>query len=90
MPVRKEGFMSKRRNRRGDSLPQIAGNGLIDRRTLLGRGLLIAGAAGTGVGTSLTAAGAEPLPVDPWSLSPAPPSRPMGFRRNTRKRWCAP
>ena len=67
MPVRKEGFMSKRRNRRGDSLPQIAGNGLIDRRTLLGRGALIAGAMGTGVTTSLTGAAAEPLPVDPWS-----------------------
>jgi sulfane dehydrogenase subunit SoxC len=46
----------------------VAGNGLIDRRALLGRGILVAGAAATGVGGSLTSAAAEPLPVDPWSL----------------------
>jgi sulfane dehydrogenase subunit SoxC len=45
---------------------------------LLGRGLLLAGAAGTGVGTSLTAAGAEPLPVDPWSLAPGTAIPPYG------------
>jgi sulfane dehydrogenase subunit SoxC len=48
--------MNNRRNRRGDSPPQVAGNGLIDRRTLLGRGALVAGAMGTGVSTSLTRA----------------------------------
>ena len=68
MPVRKEESMNNRRNRRGDSPPQVAGNGLIDRRALLGRGALIAGAMGTGVTTSLTGAAAEPLPVDPWSM----------------------
>jgi sulfane dehydrogenase subunit SoxC len=50
------------------SLQQVAGNGLIDRRALLGRGIAIAGAASTGVGASFTGAAAEPLPVDPWSM----------------------
>ena len=68
MPVRREESMGNRKNRRGDSPPQVAGNGLIDRRALLGRGALIAGAIGTGVTTSLTGAAAEPLPVDPWSM----------------------
>ena len=60
--------MRNRRNGRGNSAPQVAGNGLIDRRALLGRGALIAGAMGAGVTTSLTGADAEPLPVDPWSM----------------------
>src|SRR5262245_5229066 len=52
-----------------DSLQPAAGNGLLDRRALLGRGVLFAGAAATGVGTSLTGAAAEPLKDDPWSLA---------------------
>src|SRR5580700_4738756 len=49
----------------------VAGNGLIDRRALLGRGVVLAGALG-GAG-SLTGAAAEPLPDGPlkdgpWSL----------------------
>ena len=64
--------MSKRRDMRGQALEAAAGNGLIDRRALLGRGAMIAGAIGVGLGSS-TAAGAEPLteePLtdDPWSL----------------------
>src|SRR3984893_16750623 len=58
----------------------VAGNGLIDRRALLGRGAMIAGAMGTA--GSLTGAASEPLNNDPWSLemvlvTPAPrtPSR---------------
>jgi hypothetical protein len=43
--------MSIRNRRRSDSTPLIAGNGLIDRRALLGRGFLIAGAMGTGITT---------------------------------------
>jgi sulfane dehydrogenase subunit SoxC len=55
----------------------VAGNGLIDRRALLGRSALIAGAAATSVGSSLSAA-AEPLPVDPWSMAPGNPIPPYG------------
>jgi sulfane dehydrogenase subunit SoxC len=47
----------------------VAGNGLLDRRALLGRGILIAGAAATGVGGAATAA-AEPLKDAPWSAAP--------------------
>jgi sulfane dehydrogenase subunit SoxC len=56
-------------------LEQVAGNGLINRRALLGRGVIIAGAAAAGTGASVTGAAAEALPVDPWSLqigSPIP------------------
>ena len=58
------------RKRNGGAPPfeQVAGNGLLDRRALLGRGIMLAGAAATGVGASLTSAAAEPLKDDPWSL----------------------
>jgi sulfane dehydrogenase subunit SoxC len=46
----------------------VAGNGLLHRRALLGRGILFAGAAAAGAGASLTRAAAEPLKDDPWSL----------------------
>src|SRR5438132_9513876 len=49
-----------------DSLPAVAGNGLLSRRVLLGRGLALAGAVG-GATTALTSASAEPLKDDPWS-----------------------
>jgi sulfane dehydrogenase subunit SoxC len=48
------------RRRGGDDLQAVAGNGLIDRRALLGRGAAFAGAAGTGIGASIAAAAAEP------------------------------
>jgi sulfane dehydrogenase subunit SoxC len=54
-------MMRKRSDRSLDAAPAIAGNGLIDRRALLGRGVVFAGAIGTGVGPSLTSAAAEPL-----------------------------
>jgi sulfane dehydrogenase subunit SoxC len=58
------------RKQRGssESFQPVAGNGLIDRRALLGRGVLFAGAMGTGVGASLSVAAAEPLKDDPWTL----------------------
>src|SRR5215510_2283801 len=56
---------SKRRTSGLDTLPPVAGNGLLDRRALLGRGVAIAGA--TAAGASLTRAAAEPLKDDPWS-----------------------
>jgi sulfane dehydrogenase subunit SoxC len=51
----------------------VAGNGLIDRRALLGRGMVLAGALGAGSAGSPTGAAAEPLadgPLKdgPWSL----------------------
>jgi sulfane dehydrogenase subunit SoxC len=73
-----EEIMTRKPDRRRSPDPDVAGNGLLDRRTLLGRGLLLAGAAGTGIATSLTAAGAEPLPVDPWSLTPGTAIPPYG------------
>src|SRR6266511_726402 len=47
--------MSKPRGGSSPPFEQVAGNGLLDRRALLGRGVLFAGAA-------------EPLKADPWSL----------------------
>ena len=58
------------------SLEAVAGNGLIDRRALLGRGMVFAGAMGAGIGPSSAAAGAEPLADDPWSLEIGDPTPP--------------
>ena len=41
---------NKRPNRGSGDAPFVAGNGLIHRRALLGRGILFAGAMGTGAG----------------------------------------
>jgi sulfane dehydrogenase subunit SoxC len=49
-----------------DTSNDVAGNGLIHRRALLGRGIAIAGAMGAGA--SPTGAAAEPLKNDPWTL----------------------
>jgi sulfane dehydrogenase subunit SoxC len=51
---------------RAPSLEPVAGNGLIKRRALLGQGIAIAGAVGTGVG--MTGAAAEPLKDEKWTL----------------------
>jgi sulfane dehydrogenase subunit SoxC len=80
--------MSSRKLRKaGDtSAPIVAGNGLIDRRALLGRGVLFAGAVGVGGAGSLTGAAAEPLKDGPWSLevgSVIPPYQtPSRFEKN--------
>jgi sulfane dehydrogenase subunit SoxC len=66
--------MSFRKRRHGDSPPTVAGNGLLDRRALLGSGIALAGA----IGTSLTSAAAEPLANGPWSLAPGVPVPPYG------------
>jgi len=44
----------------------VAGNGLLHRRALLGRGLAVVGALGTGAVS--TGVGAEPLTEPDWSL----------------------
>jgi sulfane dehydrogenase subunit SoxC len=51
---------------RAPSLEPVAGNGLINRRALLGQGMAIAGAMGAGAG--MTGAAAEPLKDEKWTL----------------------
>src|SRR3982074_2153476 len=62
-------YLSKSRQN-GGSLQQVAGNGLLDRRALLSRGVMLAGAMGAGAAGSLPGAAAEPLAEAPWSLQP--------------------
>jgi sulfane dehydrogenase subunit SoxC len=58
----------------GQAVEAVAGNGLIDRRALLGRGMVLAGAMGAGIGPS--SAAAEPLADAPWSLEVGDPMLP--------------
>jgi DMSO/TMAO reductase YedYZ molybdopterin-dependent catalytic subunit len=69
---------SARRLRGRLPLEPVAGNGLLDRRKLLGGSALFAGAMGVGVTTSLAGASAEPLTDDPWSLAPGITIPPYG------------
>jgi sulfane dehydrogenase subunit SoxC len=66
------------------SADAVAGNGLLDRRALLG-GIALAGAAGTGI-TASRIATAEPLTEAPWSLEPGaaitPYEVPSRFEKN--------
>jgi len=63
--------MSKSKKRRPtNSIEPAAGNGLLDRRALLGRGAALAGAMGVGTFGTATGAAAEPLANDPWSVAP--------------------
>src|ERR1700730_270114 len=55
----------KHLNARGQTLQDAAGNGLIDRRALLGRGMVLAGAMSAGIGPA--AAGGGPVADDPGS-----------------------
>jgi len=60
--------MADKRTKTASQEPEtIAGNGLLHRRALLGNGVVLAGAAVTGMGASLTGAAAEPLVDGPWS-----------------------
>ncbi len=74
--------MSVRKRRKDGSasppLEPVAGNGLLDRRALLGQGIVLAGAVSTGASTALTSAAAEPLANGPWSLAPGVPIPPYG------------
>jgi sulfane dehydrogenase subunit SoxC len=58
---------------RSDGLDQVAGNGLLHRRALLGRGVTLAGALGVAGGLRATAAAAEPLKEEPWGLATGDP-----------------
>jgi sulfane dehydrogenase subunit SoxC len=64
----------------------VAGNGLLHRRALLGRGIALAGAFGVGAGGAVTGAAAEPLAEADWSLAtgdPVPPYQsPSPFAKN--------
>jgi sulfane dehydrogenase subunit SoxC len=78
----RERTMSRRSRRKDKSLSPplepVAGNGLLDRRALLARGIAFAGAATTAGGTSLISAAAEPLTNGSWSLGPGVPVPPYG------------
>jgi sulfane dehydrogenase subunit SoxC len=60
------------------SVEQVAGNGLLHRRALLGRGIMVAGAMGAGSAGLVTGATAEPLAEAPWSLEPGEVTPPYG------------
>jgi len=60
------------------TLQPVAGNGLLDRRTLIGRSVLFAGAMSVGVPPSFAGAAAEPLANNPWSLAPGISIPPYG------------
>lgn len=57
--------------RRAPSLDSVAGNGLINRRALLGQGFAIAGVGAT---ATVTGAAAEPFKDFPWSLEMGEPT----------------
>jgi sulfane dehydrogenase subunit SoxC len=81
----------RRRRTKSSATEPVAGNGLLDRRALLGRGVVLAGAMGAAPLGSLTGAAAEP-PADgplteaPWSLEPGsiiqPYEQPSRFEKN--------
>ena len=64
--------ISDRRRRRTKSSPveAVAGNGLLDRRALLGRGVILAGAMSAAPLASLTGAAAEPPTETPLTDAP--------------------
>jgi sulfane dehydrogenase subunit SoxC len=70
-------------------IQSVAGNGLLDRRMLLGRGAAIAGAVGSGLALSSTGAAAEPLADVPWGLAPGDPvpayQTPSRFAKNVAR-----
>jgi len=67
-----------RKSRDGSAIHEVAGNGLLHRRALLGRGIMVAGAMGAGTAGALTGAAAEPLSDAPWSLEPGDVTLPYG------------
>ena len=69
-----------------DTAEHVAGNGLLHRRALLGRGAALAGALGIGAGVKVTGAAAEPLAEADWSLATGDPvpayQTPSKFAKN--------
>ena len=65
--------MIRSKRNRPAKIEPVAGNGLLHRRALLGRGIAFAGALGAGVGLKATGAAAEPLVEAPWGLEPGNP-----------------
>jgi sulfane dehydrogenase subunit SoxC len=63
-PVEEESMSQRRRRPGARALDFVAGNGLIDRRALLGSGMSFAGLAAA---ATATGAAAEPLTDAPWS-----------------------
>lgn len=51
-----------------EAVGEVAGNGLLHRRALLGKGAVAAGILGTCLGPGATGAAAEPLAEPPWGL----------------------
>jgi sulfane dehydrogenase subunit SoxC len=86
-----EECMSISHQRRGGhkdlSIDAAAGNGLLDRRALLG-GIVVAGAGGIGM-TASRVASAAPLTEPPWSLAPgaaiAPYEAPSRFEKGVTR-----
>src|SRR5690242_2808745 len=66
-PSVREDIMSRSARRgRASSLDAVAGNGLVNRRALLGQGIALAGAMGV---SGATGAAAEPLKDEAWSFA---------------------
>jgi len=71
--------------RYGSSVQEVAGNGVLHRRALLGRGIMVAGAMGAGAAGAMTGAAAEPLTEAPWSLEPGHATPPYGHPSSFEK-----
>jgi sulfane dehydrogenase subunit SoxC len=83
--------VQRRRGTKFSSIEAVAGNGLLNRRALLGRGAVFAGALSAAPLGALTGAAAEPpakepLTEPPWSLEPGaaiePYQRPSRFEKD--------
>jgi sulfane dehydrogenase subunit SoxC len=66
--IREDIMSHSKRRGRAPSLDPVAGNGLINRRALLGQGIAVAGAMTAGAAGTLTGAAAEPIKDEAWSL----------------------
>src|SRR5580698_9571069 len=69
-----------------ETVERVAGNGLLHRRALLGRGAVLAGVLGAEAALRGTAAAADPLAEQDWSLATGDPvptyQTPSQFAKN--------